>query len=136
MMRRRRVLLLGRWILYLGRRGFCLGIVGVALWVLPGSPAVFGSRIFINWWRSSPFLLSSSSPFLPLIVTLAPPLLDDIMFSKHLRDEHRGAQTLPATRSSKGTPSSSDQKGKRAAPTLPVSSSKRSRPSSSAFLRM
>ncbi|KAL0395103.1 UNVERIFIED_CONTAM: hypothetical protein Slati_4476500 [Sesamum latifolium] len=57
------------------------------------------------------------------------------MFTKHLRDEHRVALTPSATRSSKGTPSSSDQKGKRAAPTFPVSSSKRSKPSSSAFLR-
>ncbi|KAL0446085.1 UNVERIFIED_CONTAM: hypothetical protein Slati_1736400 [Sesamum latifolium] len=57
------------------------------------------------------------------------------MFSKHLRDEHRTAQTPPVTRSSRGTPSSSDQKGKRVAPALPGSSSKRSRPSSSAFLR-
>ncbi|KAL0367078.1 UNVERIFIED_CONTAM: hypothetical protein Sradi_3597900 [Sesamum radiatum] len=33
------------------------------------------------------------------------------MFSKHLRDEHRAALTPLATRSSRGTPSSSNQKG-------------------------
>ncbi|KAL0355582.1 UNVERIFIED_CONTAM: hypothetical protein Sradi_4005100 [Sesamum radiatum] len=57
------------------------------------------------------------------------------MFSKYLRDEHSAALTPPATRFSRGTPSSSDQKRKRAAPALPVSSSKRSKPSSSTFLR-
>ncbi|KAL0345616.1 UNVERIFIED_CONTAM: hypothetical protein Sradi_4392900 [Sesamum radiatum] len=56
------------------------------------------------------------------------------MFSKHLRDEHRAYLTPLATRSSRGTPSSSDQKGKRAALALPVFSLKRSKPSSSAFL--
>ncbi|KAL0405627.1 UNVERIFIED_CONTAM: hypothetical protein Slati_3876600 [Sesamum latifolium] len=60
--------------------------------------------------------------------------LDDIMFSKYLRDEHRAALTPPATRSSRGTSFSSDQRGKRPAPALPGSSSKRSKPSSSAFL--
>ncbi|KAL0453760.1 UNVERIFIED_CONTAM: hypothetical protein Slati_1354100 [Sesamum latifolium] len=60
---------------------------------------------------------------------------DDIMFSKYLRDEHRAALTPPATRFSRGTPSSSDQRGKQTAPALSGSSSKRSKPSSSAFLR-
>ncbi|KAL0282198.1 UNVERIFIED_CONTAM: hypothetical protein Sangu_2963400 [Sesamum angustifolium] len=55
------------------------------------------------------------------------------MFSKHLKDEHRAATTPPAIRSSKGTPSSSDQRGKRSAATLPGSSSKKLRPSPSAF---
>ncbi|KAL0327793.1 UNVERIFIED_CONTAM: hypothetical protein Sangu_1857300 [Sesamum angustifolium] len=36
------------------------------------------------------------------------PRRDDIMFSKHLRDEHRAATTPPATRFLKGTPSFSD----------------------------
>ncbi|KAL0412325.1 UNVERIFIED_CONTAM: hypothetical protein Sradi_1434200 [Sesamum radiatum] len=41
--------------------------------------------------------------------------------------------TPPATRSSRGTPSSSDQRGKRATPALPGSSSKRLKPSPSAL---
>ncbi|KAL0433445.1 UNVERIFIED_CONTAM: hypothetical protein Slati_2678800 [Sesamum latifolium] len=45
----------------------------------------------------------------PRVVPLREPL-DDIMFSKYLRDEHRAALTHPATRSSRGTPSSSDQR--------------------------
>ncbi|KAL0373899.1 UNVERIFIED_CONTAM: hypothetical protein Sradi_3305600 [Sesamum radiatum] len=54
------------------------------------------------------------------------------MFSKYLRDEHRAALTTLATRSSKGTPSSNDQRGKRTAPALLGSSSKRLKPSPSA----
>ncbi|KAL0344689.1 UNVERIFIED_CONTAM: hypothetical protein Sradi_4300200 [Sesamum radiatum] len=55
------------------------------------------------------------------------------MFSKHLQDERKGATTSPSTRSSRGTPSSSDQRGKRAAVVLLRSSSKKPRPSSSDF---
>ncbi|KAL0430802.1 UNVERIFIED_CONTAM: hypothetical protein Sradi_0706200 [Sesamum radiatum] len=49
---------------------------------------------------------------------------------KHLKYEHKDATTPPATRSSKGTPSSSDLRGKRDAIALPGSSSKKLRPSS------
>ncbi|KAL0427465.1 UNVERIFIED_CONTAM: hypothetical protein Slati_2921300 [Sesamum latifolium] len=66
----------------------------------------------------------------PCIVPLQEPL-DDIMFSKHLKDEHRDATTPPTTRSSKGTPSSSDPRGKRAASAMLGSFSKKPRPSSS-----
>ncbi|KAL0324777.1 UNVERIFIED_CONTAM: hypothetical protein Sradi_5047000 [Sesamum radiatum] len=55
------------------------------------------------------------------------------MFNKHLRDEDRVATTLPTTRSLKGTPSSSNQRGKCSAAALPGSSSKKSRPSPSAL---
>ncbi|KAL0442189.1 UNVERIFIED_CONTAM: hypothetical protein Sradi_0157800 [Sesamum radiatum] len=43
----------------------------------------------------------------PRAVPLQEPL-NDIMFSKHLRDEHRATTTSPVTRSSKEIPSSSD----------------------------
>ncbi|KAL0374263.1 UNVERIFIED_CONTAM: hypothetical protein Sradi_3342000 [Sesamum radiatum] len=59
--------------------------------------------------------------------------VEDIMFSKHLRDQHKGATTSPTTRSSRRTPSSSDQRGKCVAVVLPGSSSKKLRSSSSAF---
>ncbi|KAL0297941.1 UNVERIFIED_CONTAM: hypothetical protein Sangu_2461800 [Sesamum angustifolium] len=52
------------------------------------------------------------------------------MFTKHLSDEHQAPTTPLATRSSRGTPSSSDQRGKRPAAALLGSSSKKSRPSS------
>ncbi|KAL0387714.1 UNVERIFIED_CONTAM: hypothetical protein Sradi_2653200 [Sesamum radiatum] len=55
------------------------------------------------------------------------------MFSKHLRDEHRAATTRPATRSSKWTLSSNDQRGKRSAAALFGSSSKKPRPSPAAL---
>ncbi|KAL0409305.1 UNVERIFIED_CONTAM: hypothetical protein Sradi_1864900 [Sesamum radiatum] len=54
------------------------------------------------------------------------------MFGKRLRDEHRTATTPPATRSSTGAPSFSDQRGKRPAASSHGSSSKKPRPSSSA----
>ncbi|KAL0329190.1 UNVERIFIED_CONTAM: hypothetical protein Sradi_4905700 [Sesamum radiatum] len=53
--------------------------------------------------------------------------------SKHVRDEHRAATTPPATRSSKGTPFSNDQRGKRSAAALLGSSSKKPRPNPSAL---
>ncbi|KAL0289108.1 UNVERIFIED_CONTAM: hypothetical protein Sangu_2628000, partial [Sesamum angustifolium] len=52
---------------------------------------------------------------------------------KHLRDEQKAATIPPATRFSKGTPSSSDQRAKRSAAALPGSSSKKRMPSSSAL---
>ncbi|KAL0447956.1 UNVERIFIED_CONTAM: hypothetical protein Slati_1923500 [Sesamum latifolium] len=55
----------------------------------------------------------------------------DIMFSKLLLDEHRAATTPSTTRSSRGTPSSSEKRGKHPTAALPRPSSKRSRPSSS-----